>query len=61
MIWVPKQLIDVQKLQQMAPLLMFLECYNDKGGAFFVAIIMGDGTWIQFKNVEPKEQSMHSS
>jgi len=45
------------KIQRMAPALMFLQCYHDEGDEFLDKIVTGDETWVKFVNVETKEQS----
>lgn len=48
---------DNQKTQQMGAALEFLQHYHEKGKGFLDKIVTGDETWVQYENVEMKEQS----
>jgi hypothetical protein len=50
-------LTDVHKTQIIVSAWTFLQHYHNKGDEFLDKIVAGDETWVQFVNVETKEQS----
>jgi hypothetical protein len=49
--------MGMHRTQRMASALTFLEQYRKDGNEFLSHIITDDETWVQFVNVETKEQS----
>ncbi|XP_026811202.1 uncharacterized protein LOC113552537 [Rhopalosiphum maidis] len=57
--WVSKQLTDVHKTQRVNSGKTFLGRLEMEGEEFLQQIVTGDKTWVQYVNLESKEQSKH--
>ncbi len=55
--WVPRQLTDEHRKNQLASTLQFLTQYNEQGNDLIERIVTGDETWVHFWTPEMKEQS----
>ena len=56
--WVPKMLMEKNRLKWQATMLDFLTQYIEEGGNFLSRVFTGDKTWVSHKAPESKQQSM---
>jgi hypothetical protein len=57
--WVPKMLMDDQRMKQVGSALKFLTCYVQEEGEFLDFIVTEDETWVFHHTPESKQQSLH--
>jgi hypothetical protein len=56
--WVPKMLMDNDKMKWIGSTLKFPTCYAQEGDEFLDSIVTGDETWVFHHTPESKQQSL---